>query len=332
MPQEMQCLLVDRNDAGQIESRLTHQPIRSLNDGDVLIEVEASSLNYKDAMAATGHGGIVKNFPHVPGIDAVGEVIESRDERYSQGATVIATGHEIGVEQWGGWATHLATMADWLVPLPSGLSSEEAMILGTAGFTAAQCVHALLHHGCRPESGQVVVSGATGGVGSLSVMLLARLGFDVLAVTGKSDRHDWLKQMGANAVTGRETLGDDSNRPLLKGEFAAGIDTVGGAVLATMLKKIRHRGCVSCCGVAGGAELPTTVFPFILRGITLHGIDSAWCPDDLRRQIWSKLAGDWKLENLSDVKVDLALTDIGDAVSKMLGGKFAGRGVVHVNS
>ncbi len=324
------CFLVEKS-GDEIQSRLSAAPLPELRSGDVVVEVSHSSLNYKDAMAATGHPGIVKNFPHVPGVDAVGTVVESQDERYQPGDQVIATGHELGVERWGGWASHLIAPADWLVKLPAGLTPEESMTLGTAGFTAAQSVAALLKHGRVPEDGKVIVSGATGGVGSISVMLLAKLGFEVVAITGKTDRHEWLKELGATTVAGREELSGNEKRPLLKGEFAAGIDTVGGGVLATMLKKIEHRGCVACCGVTGGGELPTTVYPFILRGIALFGIDSAWCPGDLRKEIWNKLATDWKLDQLLDAKIDLSLTTVSAAVEQILDGKFAGRGVIHLS-
>lgn len=326
----MSSYLVEKLESGEVRSRLAKVEIPELNKGDVLVRVEYSSLNYKDAMAATGHPGIVKNFPHVPGIDSVGVVEESRDTRFAVGSTVIATGHELGVERWGGWSTHVVVPGDWLVPLPDGLSAVEAMTLGTAGFTAAQSVAAIVDHGCQPDDVPVIVSGATGGVGSIAVMLLAHLNYNVVAVTGKQDRHDWLKEIGASDVTGRESLASDEKRPLLKGDYAAGIDTVGGSVLATMLKKIKHRGCVACCGVTGGAELPTTVYPFILRGVALYGIDSAWCPDDLRGDIWKRLASDWKISQLLDTKVDLSLTTVDKAVEDILDGKFAGRGVIQI--
>lgn len=324
------CYLVEKLAAGELHRGVVEASVPSLRPGQVHIRVSHSSLNYKDAMAATGHPGIVKTFPHVPGVDAVGVVEESLDSRFRPGDEVLATGHELGVERWGGWASFLVSPAEWLVPLPQGLTAEESMILGTAGFTAAQCVKALIKHGCRPEAGRIIVSGATGGVGSLSVMLLAHLGFNVTAVTGKTNRHAWLQELGASEIVGRDELTSDPKRPLLKGEFSGGIDTVGGNTLSTMLKKIAHRGGVACCGVAGGAELATTVYPFILRGIALYGIDSAWCPDDLRLEIWQSLAGDWKLPFLDQAKVDLHLETIDVAIAEILQGNFAGRGVIQL--
>lgn len=331
-PSTMNCLLVERTAAGEISFEQTEVSLPQLRPGEVLIEVLLSSLNYKDALAATGHPGIVKSFPHVPGIDAVGVVRESGENSFPVGTRVIATGHELGVERWGGWGTLLLAPADWLVPLPAELSPLDCMTWGTAGFTAAQSVRALLKHGCLPENGPILVSGATGGVGSLTVALLARLGFTVVAVTGKADKYDWLMQLGAHEIRDRSLLSNEPQRPLLKGEYQAGVDTVGGETLATMLKRIRHRGCVACCGVAGGADLPTTVYPFILRGLALYGIDSAWCPDDIRREIWQQLAGDWRLPLLEQTRVDLQLPDLLQAVPEILAGRFAGRGVVHIGS
>ena len=211
-----------------------------------------------------------------------------------------------------------------------GLSLEETMILGTAGFTAAQGVHALIHHGITPEKGEVVVTGATGGVGSIAVMLLAKLGYSVVAITGKEGEHERLKEMGATRVAGREELGDESSRPLLKAKYAGGIDTVGGGMLATLIRSLEHRGCVANCGVVGGGDLPLTVYPFILRGVTLSGIDSAWCPDDRRLEIWKLLAGEWKLDGLETLATDCGLDGVDAEVEKILQGGVTGRVVVRV--
>ncbi|WP_437186576.1 acryloyl-CoA reductase [Planctomicrobium sp. SH668] len=322
------CFLVRQNEQGKIHSAVEEKFRSELPQSDVLLQVEYSSLNYKDAMAATGNPAIAKNFPHIPGIDAAGIVLESRDPRYRPGDRVIATGHEFGVERWGGWSQYLTAPANWLVPLPAGMTTLEAMTFGTAGFTAAQSVLALLHQGITPDKGRIVVSGATGGVGCLSVMILKHLGFDVVAVSGKPERSEWLKSLGAAEVVGRQFLSDKSDRPLLKGEFAGGIDTVGGSVLTNLCKRIAHRGCVACCGMAGGNVLGLTVFPFILRGLTLTGIDSAWCPDDLRAGIWKRLASDWKLPNLQDVRTLVGLTELNQVVDDMLGSRNVGRVVV----
>lgn len=329
--EHFRCLLVRKQADGNVSASLEERPRSELPAGEVLLQVHYSSLNYKDAMAATGNPGITRKFPHVPGIDAVGTVIDSSDPRFTPGDQVIATGHELGVERWGGWSELLSCPASWLVPLPAGLSMLDAMTIGTAGFTAAQCVQALLHNGVCAEKGEIVVTGATGGVGSLAVMLLNQLGFRVIAVSGKVDRHAWLKSIGAHEVAGRDLLTETKPRPLLSGRFAGGIDTVGGSVLTTLCKMITHRGCVACCGMAGGGDLGLTVFPFILRGLTLAGIDSAWCPDAERAQLWQKLAADWKPSHLTSVRKLVMLEELPDCVQQILHGDNVGRIVVNVS-
>ena len=326
MSRTHRCFVVDQSATGAITASIEPRLVDSLPPGDVTIRVLRSAVNYKDALAATGHPGIVKTFPHVPGIDAAGVVLESSSDRFWPGDEVITTGHELGVERWGGWSEHVRVPADWVLPLPSGLTIEESMQLGTAGFTAAQCIEALQRHEITPDSGEVVVTGATGGVGSLSVQILAKLGYAVVAVSGKPDQSDWLISLGAARIISRDEFLTTPDRPLLKASFAGAIDTVGGAVLATLLKTIHQRGCVACCGVAGGADLITTVYPFILRGITLAGIDSAWCPDDLRPLIWNKLAGEWKPANLKCNTI--GLKDVGSVVSAMLAGRTIGRTLI----
>lgn len=329
MSETFRCYLV-RKVADRINAGVESRPLRELPPGEVLIRVAFSSLNYKDAMAATGHPGVVKSFPHVPGIDAAGAVVASSSPRFRSGDEVISTGHGQGSDRWGGWAEFLRVPADWVVPLPQGLSLEEAMILGTAGFTAAQGVDALLRNDVTPESGEVVVTGATGGVGSIAVMLLAKLGYHVVAITGKQAEHDRLRELGAARVAGREELNDDSSRPLLSAKYAGGIDTVGGPMLATLLRSLQHRGCIANCGVVGGADLPLTVYPFILRGARLSGIDSAWCPDDHRLEIWMRLAGEWKPAGLNSLATYSGLEEIGESVQRILDGRVTGRVVVRI--
>ena len=326
--QRFRCLLVEKSAAGEISLQLTEHSREELPPGDVLIQVRYSSLNYKDALAASGNPAIAKTLPHVPGIDAAGVVLESCDPRFRPGDEVIATGHEFGVERWGGWSERLTSPANWLVPLPRGLSLLDAMTLGTAGFTAAQCVQALLHQGLTSDGGEIVVTGATGGVGSLAVMLLHHLGFPVVAVTGKAERKDWLRSLGAGRIEGRDLFTITKPRPLQSALFAGGIDTVGGATLSTLCTMISHRGCVACCGMAGGADLQLTVFPFILRGLTLAGIDSAWCPDAERATIWNRLAGEWRLDQLVEIRRLVSLSELSDCVTQILRGENTGRVVV----
>ncbi len=332
LPDEMTCFLVTKDAQGHSTHELARRPLSSLSPGNVLVRVRYSSLNFKDALIVTGHPGIANKFPNVPGIDAAGIVVESTDPRFPPGTPVMTTGHELGVERWGGWAEYIQCPGEWLYPLRHGLTLEESMIYGTAGFTAAQCVEALVSHGLTPDSGPVVVTGATGGVGSLAVMILAKLGFHVVAVTGKLRQVEWLKTLGATEVAGRELLAPPGNKPLLSAKYAGGIDTVGGAPLANLCKMVIHRGCVACCGLTAGDQLPLSVYPFILRGITLAGIDSVWCPDHLRDGIWDKLAGPWKPSLLQTVKRIVPLAEIQPEVDKILRGEIIGRTVVEVES
>jgi len=331
LPETFRCFLVRKPGHDQIESGVEQRPLRELPAGDVLIRVAFSSLNYKDAMAATGHPGVARKFPHVPGIDAAGTVVESTSSRFKPGDAVIATGHDIGVDRWGGWGEFVRLPADWIVSLPQGLTLEDSMIYGTAGFTAAQGVLALQQHEIAPACGEVVVTGASGGVACIAVQLLAKLGYTVVAVSGKPDKEPWLRQLGAARVIGREELLDESSRPLLSAKYAGGVDTVGGKTLATLIRSISHRGCVATCGVVGGADVPMTVYPFILRGVTLVGIDSAWCPEDRRAQIWQRLAGEWKLERLKEVATFIGPEEIGDAVQRILQGQISGRVVIRMS-
>ena len=330
LPDQFRCFVVEKSADGAFTSSITQRAIAELPAGDVTVQVQWSSLNYKDALAATGNPGITRKFPHVPGIDAAGAVVESGSPDFPIGTEVIATGHELGVERWGGWAEYVRVPAAWLVKRPAGLTLEESMMLGTAGFTAAQSVQALIHAGITPALGPVVVTGATGGVGSLALQILAQLGYEVTAVSGKKDRVDWLQQIGAKAVIEREAFLATPNRPLLAATWAGGIDTVGGTTLATLLKSVQHRGCVSACGVVGGADLPLTVFPFILRGVTLAGIDSAWCPDANRPEIWNKLASEWKPKHLTAGRTVISLAEAGDVVETILQGGVTGRTVIRL--
>jgi putative YhdH/YhfP family quinone oxidoreductase len=294
----------------------------------VLIEVAYSSLNYKDALACQGHAGVVRNFPHVPGVDCAGEVVESAAPAFHPGDAVLVTGYELGAGQWGGFAAYVRVPADWVVPLPAGLSVREAMIYGTAGFTAAQCATAIIERGIRPESGPVVVTGATGGVGSLAVAILAHLGYEVAAVTGKTIHHQWLHRLGAAKILRRNDFVDTSDRPLLTARWAAAVDTVGGQMLATIVRAMQHRGCVAACGLVGGTDLPLTIYPFILRGVTLAGIDSAKCPRPQRLEMWQKLAGPWRVARLDELAEMVTLDGLPKRVQEILAGEVVGRTLV----
>ncbi len=297
-----------------------------LPPGEVLIEVDCSSLNYKDALATRAQAGIVRDLPHVPGIDCAGTVATSSVADFKPGEKVLVTGYEQGAPRWGGYSAFVRTPADWVVPLPTGFTPRDAMTYGTAGFTAAQCVAAIVHQGIEPTDGEVVITGATGGVGTVAIALLAHLGFSVVAVTGKPNKAELLQQLGAQSIIPREEVNDDSGKPLLSERWAAAVDTVGGNTLATLLRSTKYRGCVTACGLVGGHDLPTTVYPFILRGVTLAGIDSAKCPRGPRLEIWQKLFGEWNvLQTLQPLVREVTLAEVPVEVEKMLAGENSGR-------
>lgn len=312
--------------AGHVQ-RLTED---TLPDGDLTVQVAYSSLNYKDALSATGNRGVTKSYPHTPGIDAAGTVLASHDARFRVGDEVIVTSYDLGMGTPGGFGERIRVPAAWAVPLPAGLTLREAMVLGTAGLTAGLALSALLAHGVAPGGGPVVVTGASGGVGSVAVALLAKLGFEVVASTGTEAAHDGLRALGAAHVIPRDELAAASERPLLKARFAGAIDSVGGTTLASVVKSLQPRGAAAVCGLVGGAELPLSVYPFILRGVSLLGIDSAECPADLRREVWHKLAGEWRVD-LESVTREVTLDELGGVIGEMLGGETQGRVVVKVS-
>ena len=314
----------------EVIARVESIPQEEFPPGEVTIQVEWSSLNYKDALAATGHPGVVKKFPHVPGVDAAGTVVESSVNQYKPGQKVLVTGYDLGAGHWGGWAEIIRVPAEWIVPLPEGLTTQEAMIFGTAGFTAAQSIYQLIQHGITPERGPILVTGATGGVGSLAVMILAKLGYRVSVVTGKADRAAWLKDLGAAEILDRSALTDDGKKPLLSALWAGAVDTIGGPPLAHILRSILPGGCVTCCGLVAGTELPLTVYPFILRGITLCGIDSAYPPRSLREEIWQLLASDWKPDLIASLATTASLSSLSGYVQQILAGNISGRVVVQL--
>ena len=274
---------------------VTKKSLADLPDGEVLVRVKYSSLNYKDVLSATGNRGVTKRYPHTPGIDAAGVVEESRSPVFTPGDEVIVTSYDLGMNTPGGFGQFIRVPAAWVVKLPQGLSGRESMIYGTAGFTAALSVYRLMEYGVRRDRGEVLVSGATGGVGSVAVAILAKEDFRVAAMSGRPEHRDYLLGIGAHEVIAVDAATDEGFRPLLKERWAGAIDTVGGPVLATTIKSMMYGGGVTCCGNVASPELPLTVYPFILRGITLMGIDSQNCPMPTRVKIWQNLAGPWKL-------------------------------------
>jgi acrylyl-CoA reductase (NADPH) len=321
-------LVLEQRD-GVTYSEVRQLPTSALPDGDVLVRVAFSDLNYKDGLAITGRGRVVRSFPMVPGIDLAGTVVESASAAYKPGDEVVLTGWGIGETHWGGHAQLARVRADWLTPLPTRMTLAQSMGIGTAGFTAMLCVMALEEHGLRPGGRQVLVTGASGGVGSVAVALLARLGYDVVASTGKDDEHDYLHALGAKEVVGRLA---PSGKPLESERWAGAVDTVGGATLAALIPALAIGTSVAACGNAGGAELQTTVFPFILRGVNLLGILSVYVPLDRRRQAWERLARDLPADALDRMVQVAPLADVPALSQAICDGKIRGRVVVDVNA
>lgn len=298
-----------------------------LPEGDVLIRVSHSSLNYKDALSASGNKGVTRNFPHTPGIDAAGEVVESSAGNISAGTQVIVTGYDLGMNTDGGFGEYIRVPAGWCVPMPRGWDARTAMIYGTAGLTAGLCVQKLLTMGATPSQGPVAVSGASGAVGSVAVELLSKLGFDVVAISGKTDHTDELKALGAKDVVGRDTLAEEK-KPLVKPAFGNAVDTVGGAPLAELLKQIKPGGSVSCCGLVAGPQLQTTVLPFILRGVNLLGVDSVEIPLAEKQAVWDKFSGEWACPKTEAAARDIGRSELDAALKAFLKGESAGKTVL----
>jgi acrylyl-CoA reductase (NADPH) len=331
LPETFRALVLEKA-GGSVNARAKDLPTRSLPDGDVLVSVAYSSLNYKDALAVTNRGKIVRRFPMVPGIDFSGVVAESKSSRFQPGDKVVLTGWGVGEEHWGGLAQLARVKADWLLALPEGLTLKRAMSIGTAGLTAMFCVMVLEEHGVRPDKGDVLITGATGGVGCLAVLLLAGRGYRVVASTGKEGAHEFLKSLGAREVVGRHTFAGRGDKPLESGHWAGAVDTVGGETLSAILRQMNRDGCVAAVGLAGGAELHTTVYPFILRGVSLVGVSSGSMPVERRRAAWTRLARELPMETLDALTQTARLDDVPALSEQMIAGKIRGRVVIDVNA
>ncbi len=326
----MKALVLRRDDQGfraAVEQGVDASP----NPGDVVVEVRYSSLNYKDALAVTDRGKIVRaDYPFVPGIDLVGRVVESESDEWQIGDMVIATGWGIGENHWGGFAEYQRLRADWLVGLPAGMTARQSMAIGTAGFTAMLAALRLEHEGVTPEDGDVIVTGASGGVGSFATRILSGRGYSVVASTGKGTAHEYLTSLGASRVIDRQVLAEGARRPLDKSLWAGAVDSVGGATLSALLSQTTTHGCVAACGLAGGAQLHTTVFPFILRGVCLAGIDSNTYPISLRKKVWERLSKELPAQTLEQISATIPLAEIPAASARLLDGEVTGRLVVQV--
>ena len=324
----MQALLLEQQDGKTLASVKTLDE-SCLPEGDVTVDVHWSSLNYKDALAITGKGKIIRNFPMIPGIDFAGTVRTSEDPRFHAGQEVLLTGWGVGENHWGGLAEQARVKGDWLVAMPQGLDARKAMIIGTAGFTAMLCVMALEDAGVRPQDGEIVVTGASGGVGSTAVALLHKLGYQVVAVSGRESTHEYLKSLGASRILSRDEFAE--SRPLEKQLWAGAIDTVGDKVLAKVLAQMNYGGCVAACGLAGGFTLPTTVMPFILRNVRLQGVDSVMTPPTRRAQAWQRLVADLPESFYTQAAKEISLAEAPKFAEAIINNQIQGRTLVKVN-
>jgi len=323
--------LVLTQEDGKTVSTIRQLSNDDLPEGDVLLAVDYSSLNYKDGLAITGKGKIVRQWPLVPGIDLAGSVLESSSADYKAGDHVVLTGWSVGEKYWGGYSQRQRVQSKWLVPLPDGLDSKQAMAIGTAGFTAMLCVMTLEEAGVTPDKGTVLVTGASGGVGSVAVAILAKLGYAVAAVSAKPDADDFLRSLGASEILTREEM-SEKPRALEGQRWAGAVDVVGTTTLARVLAEMNYGGCVAACGLAGGADLPTTVMPFILRNVSLRGVDSVMCPVERRKVAWQRLVNDLPARALGEIGQVISLEQLPELAEKITNGAVRGRVIVDPNA
>ena len=330
MNNKFKAMLITETSKDIFERNIVDREIDDLPDGDILINVKYSSLNYKDALSSIGNKGVTRNYPHTPGIDVAGIVAESDNDKFKVNDKVIVTGYDLGMNTSGGFAEYIRVPSDWVVKLPENLSLKESMIYGTAGFTAALSVYKLIKSGVRPEDGDILVTGATGGVGSTAISILSKLNYNAIAATGKLNQKEMLIKLGAKDIIDRDELNDTSNRALLKGQWGGVIDTVGGNMLSNAIKSTKYGGSVTCCGNILSGELLTSIYPFILRGVSLLGVDSVKCDMETRIKIWKHLASDWKIEDLSENKNEVSLDNLGEKIDQMLEGEHVGRTIINI--
>ena len=327
LPQTFKAMVVSETGEKSFVREIRQRALNDLPAGELIIEVKYSSLNYKDALSATGNKGVTKKYPHTPGIDAAGVVVDSTTRLFAVGDEVTVTGFDLGMNTSGGFGRYISVPALWASKLPQGLTLKDSMRYGTAGLTAALCIIRLMASGLTKDSGEVLVTGAGGGVGSVAVAILAKLGFNVVGATGKSGEHDFLRGLGAKAIISREEANDTSGRPLQKPRWAGVVDTVGGNILATALKSAKYASLVAACGNAMSPDLNINVFPFILRGVSLLGVDSVEIPMRARQMAWSKLAGEWKID-LSTIVREVSLEELNPQIDAILKGGVRGRVLV----
>ena len=329
--QSFEAYRVSENAENNFESAIIKRSINELAPSDLLIKVSYSSLNYKDALSASGNKGVTREFPHTPGIDAAGVVVSSKSKNFDAGDQVIVTGYDLGMNTDGGFGQYISVPSDWAVPLPENLGLRESMVLGTAGLTAGLSVKKLIDAGLTPENGDILVTGATGGVGVLAIALLIKLGFGVTASTGKASEIAFLQALGAQVID-RVELSEASSKPLLRERWGGAIDVVGGETLVNVLKQIKNGGSVAACGLVESPSIALTVLPFILRGVNLLGIDSVEIPLATKRNVWNKFAGDWKIDNLEDLVTEISMAELSDKLKLLLAGNAKGRYVLSMSS
>ncbi len=325
-------LVVEKDDEGKTSASVQEMDMGALPAAEVTVDVAYSTVNYKDGLCVGPGGGLVRKYPHVPGIDFAGTVSASSDARYKVGDEVVLTGWRVGEAHWGGYSQKANVLADWLVPLPEGLSARQAMAVGTAGFTAMLAVQALEDHGMKPGNGPVLVTGAAGGVGSVATAILANLGYEVAAVTGRPETEEYLRSLGASQIIARDEINETVKRPLEGETWAGCVDAVGGAMLARVLGQMKYGTSVAAVGLAGGAGLPATVIPFLLRGVNLLGIDSVMQPFENRQRAWGRIARDLPMDKLEAMIVPATLADLPKLGADILKGQVKGRVVVDVNA
>ena len=330
MNDKFKAVLISEKSDKSFKREIVSRDIEDLPQGDLLIKVKYSSLNYKDALSSIGNRGVTRNYPHTPGIDASGIVVESKSDKFKVHDQVIVTGYDLGMNTSGGFAEYIRVPADWAVFLPEKLSLRESMIYGTAGFTAALSVFRLLNSGIKAGDGEILVTGATGGVGTSAISILNKLGYDVIAATGKLDERERLINMGAKDIIDRNELDEDSKKALLKGRWAGVIDTVGGNILSNAIKSTHYGGSITCCGNVSSGQLHTSIYPFILKGLSLLGVDSVNCPMDRRLEIWENLSDNWKASYIEDNVEEVSLEEVFHKIDQMLEGKHKGRTIINL--
>ena len=312
-------------------STIDEVSINDLPEGNLLIKVSYSSINFKDSLSSIGNKGVTKNYPHTPGIDAVGEVVENKGSKFKKGDKVIITGYDLGMNTWGGYSEYIRVPEEWAIKLPNNLTEEKSMIFGTAGITAGMSVYELLNCNANiPKGGKILVSGATGGVGIISCLILVKLGYKVTAITSKEDKKDFLLKNGVFEVITRDNIMENASKPMLKTEYDGAIDVAGGEILDSILKRINYKGAITCCGLVNSFELKTNVFPFILRGVRLIGIDSVECSLEYKKMIWDMIAEKWNIEFPKEMINEISMEQLPENLQKVLKGQSFGRTLVKI--